>query len=117
VQGLAIGQVITLNSVLFGIMGYQLLIRRVEAVGYSPNELMFHVEALGSDNVTFNDIMMTLLQESLAQNATPDNTILQEVIPITEKFKVTDAITVTGGTSPYHWGPTTPQPTWGFFKW
>jgi hypothetical protein len=105
VPGLAIGQTIFLNSPLFGIIKYQLLIRRVDAVGYSPTELMFHVEALGSDNVTFNDIMLTLLQQSLAQNATPDNTILQIVVPITEKLTVTDVVTITGTTAPYAWGP------------
>jgi len=38
-QGLAIGQTITLNSTLFGISNYQLLIRRAEAVGYLPWEM------------------------------------------------------------------------------
>jgi hypothetical protein len=106
-SGLAIGQTIKLKSVLFGFgtTPYQLLIRRVEAVGYSPTELMFHVQALGSDNVTFNDIMLTLLQQSLAQNATPDNTILQVVVPITESVKVTDAATISGVSGPYVWGP------------
>lgn len=75
---------------------------------------MFNVEALGSDNVTFNDIMMTLLQRSLADNATPDNTILQEVQSIKEKLKITDAITITSGTAPYKYGPTSPQPTYNF---
>ncbi len=105
VQGLAIGQVITLNSVIFGVSNYQLLIRRVEAVGYSPTELLFHVEAFGSDNVTFTDLMMTLLQDSLAENVTPDNTILQEVIPITETIEITDFVAVSGTTGPYLWGP------------
>jgi hypothetical protein len=107
VYGLAIGQTIKLNSAKFGFgtTPYQLLIRRVEAVGYSPTELIFHVEALGSDNVTFNDIMMTLLQQSLSQNATPDNTILQEVIPITERVKITDIVTLIGTRAPYVWAP------------
>lgn len=117
VAGLAIGQTIFLNSSILGITNYQLLIRRVEAVGYSPTELMFKVQAFGTDNVTFNDIMMTLLQQSLAQNATPDNTILQVVVPIEESLTITDAITITSGSAPYQWGPGSPQPAWGFFSW
>lgn len=103
--GLAIGQTIFLNSVLLGIVNYQLLIRRVEAVGYSPTELLFKIEALGSDNVTFNDIMMTLLQRSLADNTTPDNTILQVVVPIEETLHLHDAVTISAASGPYAWGP------------
>lgn len=117
VSGLAIGQTILLNSTLLGITNYQLLIRRIEAIGYSPTQLLFQVEALGSDNVTFNDMMMTILQSSLAENVTPDNTILQNVVPITEKLKVTETVTITQGTAPYKWGPGSPQPTYNFFSW
>jgi len=119
VQGLAIGQTIWLKSAIFGYSptGHQLLIRRVEAVGYSPTELLFHVEAFGSDNVNFTDMMMTLLQDSLAENVTPDNTILQEILPISETLFLEDIVTITTGTSPYAWGPNSPQPTWNFFRW
>lgn len=103
--GLFIGQTIKLNSVLLGITNYQLLIRRVEAVGYSPTQLLFHIEAFGTDNVTFNDIMMTLLQRSLADNATPDNTILQVVVPIDEKLTITDTVTISVAVTPYVWQP------------
>jgi len=109
VSGLSIGQTIFLNSALLGITNYQLLIRRVEMTCYSPTDtskgLMFQVEALGSDNVTFNDIMMTLLQRSLADNATPDNTILQEVIPISESLEIADVVTISAAKGPYAWAP------------
>jgi len=117
VAGLAIGQVITLNSVKFGISNYQLLIRRVEAIGYSPNQLLFQVEAFGSDNVTFTDLMMTLLQDSLAENVTPDNTILQEILPVEEGLSLADAATITHAGKPYQWGPGSPQIKWGFWTW
>lgn len=119
--GLMIGQTIKLNSTKLGITNKLLLIRSITVTGYSPNSdtkgLLFQVEALGSDNVTFNDIMMTLLQQSLAQNVTPDNTILQVVLPVAEGITIADVVTVTSGTSPYKWGSTSPQPNWGFFKW
>lgn len=115
--GLAIGQNIKLNSALFGVSNYPLIIRRLEAIGRSPTQLLFQVEALGSDNVTFMDIMTTLLQQSLAQNVSPDNTILQEVLSINEGITVTDTVAVTSTTSPYKWGPSSPQAKWGFSKW
>jgi hypothetical protein len=116
--GLAIGQTIKLKSALFGFGAtpYQLLIRRVEAVGYSPTQLMFNVEAFGSDNVTFTDLMMTLLQDSLAENTTPDNTILQEILTADESVTITDATTISTGSAPYFWGPHSPQPRWSFFS-
>jgi hypothetical protein len=113
-DGLFIGQSIKLNSANLGISNYPLIIKRIEADGYSPDKLIFHVQCLGSDNVTFTDIMMTLLQQTLAQNATPDNTILQVVLPISEQIKITDAVTITSGSAPYGYGPTSPQPTYGF---
>jgi hypothetical protein len=117
VQGLSVGQTITLNSTLFGISNYQLLIRRVEAVGYSPTELLYHVEAFGSDNVNFMDMMMTLLQDSLAENVTPDNTILQEILPTSEGLTLTDVSTAAGSSRPYLWNTGSPQIKWAFFTW
>ncbi len=116
--GLAIGQTIKLKSALFGFASnpYQLLIRRIEAIGYSPTQLLFQVEALGSDNVTFNDMMMTLLQSSLAENVTPDNTIQQEVIPIAESITITDTVSAASTTFPYKYGPTSPQPRYNFAR-
>jgi hypothetical protein len=116
-QGLTIGQTITLNSSLFGISNYQLLIRRVEAVGYSPTQLLYHVEAFGSDNVNFMDMMMTLLQDSLAENVTPDNTILQEILPVSEGLTLVDAVTTTGTSRPYKWNTGSPQIQWSDFTW
>lgn len=117
VQGLAIGQLILLNSVLLGISNYPLIIKRIEATGYSPTALLFAVEALGSNNVTFNDIMMTLLQQSLATNVIPDNTILQEVLAADEGLILTDTVAATSATGPYKWAPGSPQIRWNFWKW
>ena len=121
VSGLAIGQTITLNSTISGVSNYRLLIRRIEATVYSPTDtskgLLFHVEALGSDNVTFTDLMMTLLQDSLAENVTADNTILQEILSVEEGLTLTDAVTATGTSRPYKWETGSPQIKWGFWTW
>jgi|GEM_PF-1371865 len=114
---LFIGQTIMLNSVRFGVSNYPLIIRRIVCVGRSPYQLEYQVEAMGSDTVSFTDIMMTLLQQTNAQTQTSSSTVLQVLLPIAEGLTVSDTVIITTGTSPYKWGPNTPQPRWGFFTW
>jgi hypothetical protein len=114
---LFIGQQITLNSAKFGIANKTLIIKQINCVAYSPTVLEYQVQCLGSDVVSFNDIMLTLLQQSLGAESTPDSTVLQELLALNEGLALTDTVTVTTGTSPYQWGPNSPQPRWGFFKW
>jgi hypothetical protein len=114
---LFIGQRILLNSAKFGVSNYPLIIRRIQCVGRSPNMLEYQVEAMGSDTVTFTDIMLTLLQQTNAQSQTLDSTVLQVLLPFNESLTVTDTFIVTSGTAPYEWGPASPQPRWGFWSW
>ena len=112
---LAIGQQITLNSAKFGVANKMLIIKQINFVARTPTQLEAQVQCLGSDSVTFNDIMLTLLQQNLGQASTPDSTVLQVLLPIAEGLELGDTVTVTSGTAPYKWGPNTPQPAWGFF--
>ena len=114
---LFLGQQITLNSTKFGVSGKTLIIKQINCVARTPTQLEYQVQCLGSDNVTFNDIMLTLLQQNLAQTSTPDSTVLQVLLPIADGVQLTDTVTVTSGTAPYAWGPNTPQPNWGFWTW
>jgi hypothetical protein len=114
---LFIGQQITLNSVKFGVSGKALVIKQINCVARTPTQLEYQVQCLGSDNVTFNDIMLTLLQQQLGNTNTPDSAVLQVLLPVAEEIQITDTVTITSGTAPYKWGPTSPQPTWGFFTW
>ena len=114
---LYIGQTILLNSVKIGISNYPLIVKRIEARGYSPTQLIMSVECLGSDNVTFTDIMLNLLQQANAQNVSPDNTILEIILYIEETIPISDTVTVTGASGPYKWGVNTPQPRWNFATW
>lgn len=102
--GLRIGQTIMLNSAKFGVTNYPLVIKRIEAVSHTPNALKYQVEAIGSDNVTFTDIMLTLLQQQNGANQVDPSTVLQILLDIEETIQVDDSITVTSTTSPYVYG-------------
>jgi hypothetical protein len=116
VPGCAIGQVITVNLPAFGISDKQLVIKRVEATGYVPGangQLEYQVECIGSDNVTFTDLMTTLLQEEATQTQVDDSTINENLEVVGETATLTEAVSATPGTSPYVWDSF----RWDFFTW
>jgi hypothetical protein len=102
---LFIGQQITLNSAKFGVAGKALIIKQINCIARTPTQLEYQVQCLGSDSVSFNDIMLTLLQQNLGAATTPDSTVLQILIPIDEEVELTDTITITGASGPYAWQP------------
>lgn len=104
---LSIGQMIKLNSTKFGIADYLLVIRRIEVAARTPNMLEYSVEALGSDKVTFTDIMLTLLQQQNAGQDTNDSTVLQILIPVDELLEILDTVTITATAGPYVLDPAT----------
>jgi hypothetical protein len=103
---LFIGQTIKLNSVKFGVSNYPLVIRRIECVARTPTQLEYQVEAMGSDTVTFTDIMLTLLQQTSGQTQTGASTVLQVLLPFNEQLLVLDTVEAVGTFGPYVWGPT-----------
>ena len=117
VAGCAIGQAITVNLTAFGISSKQLVIKRVEAVGYVPGAngmLEYQVECIGSDNVTFTDIMTTLLQQEANQTPVDNSTVNENLEVLAEAITLTEAVSASSGTKPYLYGPTSPQPRYGF---
>lgn len=99
--GLRVGQIILLDSVIFGTTNYPLVIKKIEAVGFSPTKLLYQVEAIGSDVVSLNDVLVGLLQTQNANNPVDNSTVLQEILPIDEEILVDDSVTITSATSPY----------------
>jgi hypothetical protein len=106
--GCRLGQTVLLNSDAFGVTNLPLTIKRIEARVLVPGEearLTYRIQALGADNVTFVDIMATLLQQ---QNAVviDDATVLQvlvETVP-EETVNLADAIPEPVSQSPpYTW--------------
>lgn len=102
--GLKIGQTILLNSAKFGVLNYPLIVKRIEATGHTPNALRYQVEAIGSDSVTFTDIMLTLLQQQNGANQVDPSTVLQILLDIEEDVLVDDSVTIITTTSPYVYG-------------
>ena len=117
--GLVIGQTILLNSAKLGISNYPLVIKRIDGTAYSPSQFEYQVEALGSDNVTFVDIMSRLLTQENNNTDLADNTVLENLLTFAEGAAVSDPTTATPTSSPYKWGPAGGNPAirWSFFTW
>jgi hypothetical protein len=120
IAGCAIGQAITVNLPAFGISNKQLVIKRVEATGFVPGangQLEYQVECIGSDNVTFTDLMTTLLQQEANQTQVDDSTVNENLEVVAEGITITDVLTPTTSSRPYHWGNVSSQIKWAFFVW
>jgi hypothetical protein len=102
---LAIGQQIILNSAKFGVANKTLIIKQINFVARTPFQLEAQVQCLGSENVTYNDIMLQLLQQNLGNQSTPSSTVLQVLLPVGENIVVAETISVTAASGPYVWGP------------
>lgn len=121
VPGCRIGQAIAVNLPKFGITNYPLLIKRIEATVFVPGangQLQYQVEAIGSDTVTFVDLMTTLLQQEASQTTIDNSTVIEDLIPLSESIPLADTLTVTPHTEPYLWGPTAGNVViWNLFTW
>jgi hypothetical protein len=121
IPGCQIGQTIKVNIPAMGITNYNLVIKRIEAVGYAPGDdtlnidgmLEYQIECIGSDTVTFTDLMTTILQNEQAQTDVSDDTITEDLQVASETLVLADTVTVTSATRPYKWGSF----RWGFFRW
>lgn len=120
--GIYVGQSIQLSSTIYGATK-SLVIKRIEARCYTPGLLTFSVEALGTDIVTFNDIMLYLLQQNNAQMETSDNAVLQVFVDgASEDLALADIVAATSVANIYAWddypnaGINSPF-RWGFSTW
>jgi hypothetical protein len=105
--GCRIGQTVVLNSPKLGITNQYLVIKRIEASVFVPGtqgKLEYQIEALGSDNVTFVDIMSTLLQQENANTTVDDSTVLEVLLSFSETPKVDDTVALAHESRPYTWG-------------
>lgn len=107
--GLKVGQIITLNSAKLGFTGVSLTIKRLVANGYTPFNIRWDVECYGSDQVTFVDIISTLLAKENQDNSVTDDTILETLLSLEEDMIITDLVfKKSTSTGPYKWD---------FFNW
>lgn len=111
IAGCKIGQTMTVNLPSFGI-NKQLVIKRIEATGYTPGDdtlgvdgmLEYQVECIGSDNVTFTDIMTTILQQEASQSIPDNSTVTENLEVISETMTFTETVSLTSEARPYSWG-------------
>jgi len=123
VPGCAIGQAITVNLPAFGVQ-QQLVVKRIEAVGYAPGDnalgiagmLEYQVECIGSDTVTFTDIMTTILQQEASQTQVDDSTVNENLEYVEDIAATVETLIATGTIGPYVLGPGTPVVRLGFSK-
>ena len=116
VPGCAIGQAITFDLPAFSLVD-TLIIKDITAVGYAPGAngmLEYQIEAIGSDVVTFTDLMQSVLQQEASQTTVDDSTVTENLTGAAEGLELSDTVTLTTGTRPYQYGPTSPQPRYGF---
>lgn len=117
VPGCRIGQTITANVPSMGITNYPLVIKRVEATVFVPGahgQLQYQLECIGSDNVTFTDLMTTILQQEAVQSTVGSSTVTENLVVVEEGLSLTETVTITASTGFYKYGPTSPQPRYGF---
>jgi hypothetical protein len=106
IPGCAIGQAITVNLPAFGI-NESLIIKRIEAVGYAPGAngmLEYQIECIGSDVVTFTDLMQSILQQEANQTTVDDSTVNENLEELDEEVIIADALSMISTTMPYELG-------------
>ena len=107
VPGCAIGQAITFNLPAFGLVD-TLIIKRIEAIGYAPGAngmLEYQIECIGSDVITFVDLMQTVLQQEASQTTVDDSTVTENLEVLTEPLLIADLLPApTTASMPYELG-------------
>ena len=99
--GVRVGQTVLLNSDKFGVSNYPLIVKRVEARGHTPSKLIYSIEAIGSDKVTFTDVMLQLLQRQNADANIDPSSVLQILLDIADDVDATDDVTI-AATGPHY---------------
>ena len=117
--GLRVGQVLVLNSSRFGVSNYSVVIKRIEAVQFTPNKLKYQVEAVGSDVVSFNDVMIGLLQQQNANNLVDPSTVIEAFQDAgNENLTLVDTVAGSGAAhNAFKWASTGTPSNWGFALW
>jgi hypothetical protein len=107
ITGCRIGQAITFNLPAFGITE-SLIIKIITAVGFAPGSegmLEYQLECIGSDVVTFTDLMQSVLQQEDSQTPVDESTVNENLLPNSEDVVAAETIPTPVVTSmPYKLG-------------
>lgn len=115
--GFRVGQTVRINSTKFA-DDVQVIIKRIRGRMYSPTQLRYDIECVGTEKVNFIDIMKVLMTRANASTVVNDSTVLQVLKSISEELTVTDTLSApTTTTGPYKWSPGSNDFTWNFGTW
>jgi hypothetical protein len=107
IPGCKIGQAINFDLTAFGLTD-TLIIKRIEVTGFVPGAngmLEYQIEAIGSDVVTFTDLMQSILQQESNQTTVDDSTVTENWEGAEEEAIVTETLQTPVTTSmPYELG-------------
>lgn len=116
-SGLVVGQTIRVNSPLFN-RNVLVVIKKITGKMYTPTAMRYDVECVGTDRVSFVDIMKLLLTQIGANTVVNDSTVLQVLLLLSESIAQSDTLNApTSTTGPYKWGVDASAKGWNFFTW
>ncbi len=102
--GLQVGQAIRIHSIIFN-TDVTVNIKRIVSSSYSNTAWRHEVECVGTEKVSFVDLMKFLLLQANAQTVVDSSTVLQVLISFTEDVTITDTVSApTTSTGPYVYG-------------
>ncbi len=115
--GFLVGQTVQVNSTLFG-TNVLVVVKRITGKMYSPTQMRYEIECVGTEKVNFVDIMKLLLTQAANQTVVSDSTVLQVLLLMEETIASADVLNApTTTTGPYKWGVDVAAKAWNFFTW
>lgn len=115
--GFRVGQTVEVDSSLFG-TDVMVIVKRIIGKMNTPTQLRYEIECVGTEKVSFVDIMKLLLMRANADTIVTDSTVLQVLLLFTESIASADTLHApTTTTGPYKWGADAAQGTWNFMTW
>ena len=115
--GLKTGMQLTVQSTIRGI-NKTFKINRIVGKTRTPNQMEYTVSLIASGQVTFTDIMVSLLSADKQNIDIATNEVLQRLETFIENLAVTDVLTPSKKSPPYKWGTTGVNDlVWNFGTW
>lgn len=115
--GLRVGQRININSTIRNV-NKTFKINRIVGKARTPTTMTYTVYLIASGQVSFTDIMVQLLTSDKQNITIANNEVLQRLETFLESLTLTETLTATAHTPPYHWGTTAVEPfKWNFSTW
>lgn len=107
-KGWVVGQTVTINSTVLGLLDDQYKINSVAATLSDSENFIFSIELIKSGQTTFMDMLVGLIGQKTDNITISDNEVLQRIKKIKDVFGMTDEIvSMVKTTGPYGFTPVT----------